>query len=128
MSDPVVPENQEPVEVPNNIEEYFDTALALEGWNNIMYSSESNPPDETVDEQYYVSVAIYKDPAFITWAEAVEDDVESAPLEQYLAGTYSDYTILVEMNAERLIDADGDLQVVDQSMAGTGFCIMESEV
>merc|ERR1719331_2084458 len=127
MSDPVVPENQEPVEVPNNIEEYFDTALALEGWNNIMYAEESEIPDETVDQAYYVSVAIYKDPAFITWAEAVEDDEESSPLEQYLAGTYSDYTILVEMNAERLIDADGNMQAVDESMAGTGFCIMEAE-
>lgn len=92
-----------------------------------MFVEESETPDEAVDPAYSVSVAIYKDPAFITWAEAVQEDEESSPLEEYLAGTYSDYTILVEMNALRFIDANGDMQEQTSDMSGTGFCILEAE-
>ena len=43
------------------------------------------------DNEYSVSVTLFADPAFTTWAESLDD--ESDPFHLHLAKTYSDYTL-----------------------------------
>ena len=77
------------------------------------------PLPNDADNDMKMRVSMYSDPAFNEWADAVNLSADATDKEKKLAAEYSDYTLAVELEINKVNGKD----MAGGDNSGYGFCI-----